>query len=206
MTTPGLVLRRLVGDQYPGMSTVVAHPVSSDRIVRKAGRDLRVHHPHLPCSRSSRSGIVLVGYGAGVHEPGIGDPDSNLEGGLGPVDEQLLRITARVAHDTGTALVLTVAGEIDSLTVDQLRAAVAAGFDDLGDGEILVIDLTGVSFMDSRGLQVLVDVTQAAQRQRELLRIVVDHVRPVIRPIEVTGLDEVLALFDSIEDALHASS
>jgi anti-sigma B factor antagonist len=55
-------------------------------------------------------------------------------------------------------------------------------------------------------LQALVDVTQAAQRRREPLRIVVDHNRPVIRPIEVTGLDEVLALFDTVEDALDSPS
>ena len=90
------------------------------------------------------------------------------------------------------------------MTIDRLRAAVAAGFEDLRDGEILVIDLTPVTFMDSRGLQALVDATQAAQQQREPLRIVVDHTRPVVRPIQVTGLDNVLALFNTVEDAVHA--
>jgi anti-sigma B factor antagonist len=142
-----------------------------------------------------------------MHESGIGGPDADLGGGLGPADEQLVRIeTSRVAHTTGIALVLTVAGEIDLLTVDRLRAAVAAAFEDLRDGEMLVIDLTPVTFMDSKGLQVLVDVTRAAQQRRESLRIVVDHTRPVIRPIQVTELDEVLALFNSVEHALHAPS
>ena len=45
---------------------------------------------------------------------------------------------------------------------------------------------------------------KAAQQWREPLRIVVDHTRPVIRPIQVTGLDDVLALFDTVEDALRA--
>ena len=140
-----------------------------------------------------------------MQESGIGGPGSGLGGGLGPADEQLVRIeSARVAHAAGVALVVTVAGEIDLLTIDRLRAAVAAGFEDLRDGEMLVIDLTPVTFMDSRGLQALVDATQAAQRQREPLRIVVDHTRPVIRPIQVTGLDAVLALYDTVEDAVHA--
>ena len=142
-----------------------------------------------------------------MHESGSGGPDSDRGGGLGPAEEQLVRIdTARVVHAAGTALVVTVAGEIDLVTVDRLRAAVAAGFEDLRDGEILVIDLTKVTFLASQGLQVLVDVTQAAEQRREPLRIVVDHTRPVIRPIQMTGLDEVLALFVSIEDALHAPS
>src|SRR2546423_586609 len=98
--------------------------------------------------------------------------------------------TAGVAHATGKALVVTVAGEIDLFTVDRFRGAVAAGFEDLRDGEILVIDLTEVTFLASQGLQALVDATQAAQQWREPLRIVVDHTRPVIRPIQVTGLDD----------------
>lgn len=142
-----------------------------------------------------------------MHESGIGGPDADLSGGLGPADEQLVRIhTARVTDATSMALVVTVAGEIDLFTIDRLRTAVAAGFQDLRDGEMLVIDLTQVTFMDSKGLQTLVDVTQAAQQRRDPLRIVVDHTRPVIRPIQVTGLDDVLALFITVEDALHAPS
>ena len=34
------------------------------------------------------------------------------------------------------------------------------------------------------------------------LRVVVDHDRPVVRPIRLSGLDAVPALFDSVEDAL----
>jgi anti-sigma B factor antagonist len=104
------------------------------------------------------------------------------------------------------ALVVTVAGEIDVLTVPRLRAAVAAGFDQLHEGEVLVIDLTDVTFLGSPGLAALVDVTQAARQRREPLRIVVDHTRPVIRPIELTGLDDLLALFTTVEDALQPAA
>ena len=126
---------------------------------------------------------------------------------LGPADEQLVRIeTSRVAHAASEALVVTVAGEVDAYTVGRLRAAVAAGFAQLRDGQVLVIDLTEVTFLSSQGLQALVEVTLAAQQRRTPLPIVVDHTRPVIRPIEVTGLDGVLALFHTVEDALHAPS
>ena len=149
--------------------------------------------------------LLQVGYGAGVQESGVGGSDSDLGGGRGPVDEQLVRIeTGRVVRAKGEALVVTVAGEIDLFTVDRFRAAVAAGFDELRDGEVLVIDLTEVTFLSSQGLQALVDVTQAAQRRREPLRIVVDHTRTVTRPIVVTGLDGVLALFNTVDDALQA--
>ena len=142
-----------------------------------------------------------------MQESGVGGSDSHLGGGRGPADEQLVRIeTGRVVRAKGEALVVTVAGEIDLFTVDRFRAAVAAGFDELRDGEVLVIDLTEVTFLSSQGLQALVDVTQAAQRRREPLRIVVDHTRTVTRPIVVTGLDGVLALFNTVDDALQAPS
>ena len=138
-----------------------------------------------------------------MHESGVGDPDFDVDA-RGPATEQLLRIeTGRVLHDQTQALVVTVAGEIDVLTVNRLRAAVSAAFNQLRDGEILVVDLTEVTFLGSPGLQALVDVTEAAQRRRDPLRIVVDNTRPVIRPIEVTGLERVLALFDTVEEAMQ---
>jgi len=141
-----------------------------------------------------------------MQESASGGADSDLGGGLGPADEQLVRIeTARIAHAKGEALVVTVAGEIDLYTVDRVRAAVAAGFDQLRDGEVLVIDLTEVTFLSSQGLQALVEVTLAAQQRREPLAIVVDHTRPVLHPIKVTGLDDVLALFNTVEDAVLAA-
>jgi anti-sigma B factor antagonist len=111
-----------------------------------------------------------------------------------------------VVHDQAQALVVTVAGEIDRFTVARLRAAVTTGFDQLRGGEILVIDLTGVTFLGSPGLQALVEATEAARHRREPLRIVVDNTRPVIRPIQITGLGEVLALFDTVTQALQPTS
>ena len=40
------------------------------------------------------------------------------------------------------------------------------------------------------------------QQRPELLRIVVDHSRPVIHPLKVTGLHEILALFNTVNEAL----
>lgn len=114
--------------------------------------------------------------------------------------------TKRIVRDDQEALVVAVSGEIDVLTVDRFRAAVATGFDQLPDGAVLVVDLTQLSFLGSAGLQALVDATRAARRRREPLRIVVDENRPVIRPIELTGLDDLLALFHSVDQALAPAS
>ncbi len=150
--------------------------------------------------------LAWSGYGAGVQQSGDG-AGPHLGDDLGPADEQLVRIeTRRITHANSEALVVMVAGEIDLHTVHRLRTAVAAGFDQLSDGQMLVIDLTEVTFLSSEGLAALVDVTQTAQLRREPLPVVVDHTRPVIRPIEITGLDDVLALFNTLEDALQAPS
>jgi hypothetical protein len=62
----------------------------------------------------------------------------------------MLRIDTRRVVQDQEALVVTVAGEIDLLTVDRLRAAVSDGFDQLPEGAILVIDLTDVTFQARR--------------------------------------------------------
>ena len=108
----------------------------------------------------------------------------------------------RVVERDG-ALVLEVDGDVDGLTAPRLRTAIADAFDRL-DGAPLVVDLSAVRFLGSAGLQMLFDSAAEAVHQRgsEPLRVVVDHTRPVVRPIEIVGLDNVLALYRSVGDAL----
>jgi anti-sigma B factor antagonist len=114
--------------------------------------------------------------------------------------EQLMTV---LSSDQEDAVVLTVSGEIDGLTAPRLRAAIAQAFDRL-EGRPLVVDLANVTLLGSPGLHILRDSAEAAVHQRGLqpLRIVVDETRPVIRPIEIVGLDEILALYHSVDHAL----
>jgi anti-sigma B factor antagonist len=66
----------------------------------------------------------------------------------------------------------------------------------------VVVDLTNVTYLGSHGLTALVTAAVEAQHQDEPLRIVVDHQRQVIQPLQLTGLDKVLALYESVEDAI----
>ena len=100
-------------------------------------------------------------------------------------------------------LVVAVAGEVDMDTAPQLAAAILDCIDQAGGGPC-VLDLTAVTFLDSIGLTVLLQATRRAEGHHEPLPIVVDSNRPVIRPIEVTGLDEVLTLYHTVEEALAA--
>jgi anti-sigma B factor antagonist len=109
--------------------------------------------------------------------------------------EQLMTV-ARA--DVGAHAVVRVSGEVDAMTAPRLAAAVTAALD--GERPV-VVDLTSVTFLDSAGLAALVRVTERGERRGEPLRIVVDHNRPVLRPIQITGLDDRLALYDSVTDA-----
>lgn len=110
----------------------------------------------------------------------------------------VLSIETRQVEGT---VVVDVAGEVDLDTAPRLREAVAVALDEV-DGGVCVLDLADVSYLDSAGLTALVDASREARSRQESLRIVVDSNRPVIRPIEITGLHEILRLYHSIEEAL----
>lgn len=121
-----------------------------------------------------------------------------------PASEQLMSAYVR---DGDTANVVTVDGAVDALTVPRLRDALHKAFARL-DGRVLVVDLSAVTFFGSPGLRALSEsATEAALHHRGLrpLRIVVDSSRPVIRPIEIVGLDGVLSLYHDVEAALRDS-
>ena len=96
--------------------------------------------------------------------------------------------------------ILTVTGEIDMATAPRFRqrllAVTAAG------AQNVVIDLSGVDFIDSTGLGVLMG---AAKRVRSLggdIRLVMTGSR-LSDLIELTRLDRVLDVFDSVSAAVE---
>ncbi|AWB91096.1 STAS domain-containing protein [Aeromicrobium chenweiae] len=89
--------------------------------------------------------------------------------------------------------VLSVAGEIDMQTSVELRSQV----DTLDvSHRTLVLDLSGVTFVDSSGLGSLLGVKK--QQERAGGRLLLARVSPpVARIIEITRMDRV---FDTVED------
>src|SRR5579875_1307451 len=88
-----------------------------------------------------------------------------------------------VTHD-GDALVATLAGEIDISNADQLADQLAP---DLGPERRVVFDLSGVGFMDTSGLALLLDTAAAVADC-----VVRNPSSQVRRVIEATGLTSVL--------------
>jgi anti-sigma B factor antagonist len=114
------------------------------------------------------------------------------------VSDQALTVSKDL---TDRAVIVTASGEVDMLNVDQLRSVVVQALRE-GPGRPVVVDLTNVTYLGSHGLTALVTAAVEAQHQDEPLRIVVDHQRQVIQPLQLTGLDKVLALYESVEDAI----
>jgi anti-anti-sigma factor len=86
-------------------------------------------------------------------------------------------------------------GELDLVTVETLRAALDA----IKSTERLVLDLRGLSFMDSTGVQLLVALHQRAQRDGFQLTLMAPAA-PVDRAIQLCGLDQTLP-FVAVVDA-----
>jgi anti-sigma B factor antagonist len=90
-------------------------------------------------------------------------------------------------------------GELDLATAETLRstldAAIAetlsAGLDGMENGARLVLDLRGLSFIDSAGLHLLVALDQRAQRDGFQLTLLAPAA-PIDRAIQLCGLDQML--------------
>ena len=105
----------------------------------------------------------------------------------------------RVEHDS--ALVYRVAGEVDTLTAPHLDLA-------LNDPPTttvsrMVLDMTEVPFLSSAGLSILVEHHTSCQREG-IAFAVVAPAQAVRRAMEITALDRVIPLYDSVPEALLA--
>ncbi len=106
---------------------------------------------------------------------------------------------ATVARLTGSAALVSVSGELDLYTSQQLQHAIheAASV----GADTVVVDLSGVGFIDSTALGVIVQETKRLEGRGRSLILVTNDPRTV-RVLEVTGLDQVLPRHATLHDAL----
>jgi anti-anti-sigma factor len=97
-------------------------------------------------------------------------------------------------------LVVTLRGEIDHTVREQLTEALTPGG---GTAARIVVDLSGVTFMDSSGVNVLVAAHHEVSAARGWLRIAGAR-DPVRRLLHMVALDQVVPCHPSVEQALTA--
>lgn len=99
------------------------------------------------------------------------------------------------------ASVLRITGDLDLSASAALRACLA---DEVNlDGPPIVIDLSGVPFIDSTCLGVLIAALRQAQQSRGGLRLAATRPR-VRRAFEIAALDDLFPLFETVDAAARA--
>jgi anti-sigma B factor antagonist len=90
-------------------------------------------------------------------------------------------------------------GELDAFTVGHFRESLT----ELGGGERVLIDLSGVPFLDSAGLGALIGGVRRAREGGG--DVAVYGARPAVaRLLHTTGFDRVATVSDSEQDALRS--
>jgi anti-sigma B factor antagonist len=98
-------------------------------------------------------------------------------------------------------VVVTLGGELDLYNADEVRKALAGAAD--RQPERLVVDLSGVEFMDSTALGVLIEArTKLTNRRAFLLAAPRMETR---RALEVSGLDRHFGIHDTVDAARTAA-
>jgi anti-sigma B factor antagonist len=109
-----------------------------------------------------------------------------------PADEPLL--TLALYRPSGWSVVEAV-GEMDTQSIARLRSLLQTA------GPNVVLDLRSVTFMDASGLGVLATCGHGARRLGGAVRLVGPS-RQIRRLLALTRLDQVLPIYESMEEAL----
>jgi len=123
--------------------------------------------------------------------PAAGQPDVSAEGTEAPFDDV---ITLSTSTSEDGVVTVTVVGEVDTFTAPVLRSTLDSQLEQ--QPKELVIDLSGVQFLGSAGLAVLVE-TQKSSRARDVALSLIATTRAVTRPLEVTGLIDLFTIADN---------
>jgi anti-sigma B factor antagonist len=117
-----------------------------------------------------------------------------------PTESASVRLRTRWAGDD--VAVLAVAGEVDNAEA----VAVGSALEELlrsPRSAVVVLDLSEVTFFGSRGLAVVVNGARTAKTEgTELRGATGPDNRRVIRPLDITGVDQTIAWFATTELAL----
>lgn len=93
---------------------------------------------------------------------------------------------------------LTVSGEVDMLSSPHLADAIQTAL--ANKPAALIVDLSKVDFLASAGMTVL--VTAQAEAEPPTRFAVVANGAATSRPIKLMGIDSVLSLYSTLDDAL----
>jgi anti-sigma B factor antagonist len=130
---------------------------------------------------------------------GAAPPRRNAGGGIeGTGNGQLLKV--RVERADAGAVVVALSGELDLSTIPMVEGPL---LEQLRKSTGVIVDLTGLSFIDSCGIGMLIGAFRAADEELGL-RTVIAPGSQVERVLRLAGVDRALPLYIDREQALDA--
>jgi anti-anti-sigma factor len=97
----------------------------------------------------------------------------------------------------GEQAVVTMPAEIDAVNAGTVRQALFGGSSQ--NAAVLIIDMSGTTFCDSAGVQVIIDTYNRVTAARIRLRLVATA---VMRVLTLTGVDQLMPIYPTLEAAL----
>jgi anti-anti-sigma factor len=104
----------------------------------------------------------------------------------------------------GTFVVAHLNGAIDVANAAVVEAELSDAVPNTASG--LIIDLSGVSFMDSSGLRILFVIDEALRSRRQDLRLVIDEGSNLSRTLELVHMHDVVPFCKDVASAAARAS
>ena len=111
-----------------------------------------------------------------------------------------MNATSVALDRSGVVATLRIAGDVTSASEPDLMAGYARAIDD--GARAIILDFSGLEYMNSGGIGMLVTLLVRANRQHQELAAygLSEHYREIF---ELTRLDEAITIYDSEESALN---
>ncbi|HEX5620016.1 MAG TPA: STAS domain-containing protein [Solirubrobacteraceae bacterium] len=99
-----------------------------------------------------------------------------------------MSVLARITDEHhGNIPVVAIAGEIDASNAEEIAERLRAALSNRS--EALVVDLSGTTYIDSAGLNILFELATALRERQQELHLVVAQPSPIARMVAIVGLD-----------------
>lgn len=105
-------------------------------------------------------------------------------------------------HRDDTTVILYVQGDLDVLTAPTLGTHLDVALS--GAPKMLIVDITGVGFLSSAGISMLVETHRLTERAGISLRVVAEG-PATARPLRMMNIDEIIDLYPTLPDALSGT-
>ena len=106
-----------------------------------------------------------------------------------------------ITEDDGQ-VVAALKGDIDIAEVDRVTTQVLAAMHN--DVRAVVVDLSGVTYLDSTGIQMLFDLIRRFHSARQAVAVVVPVQSPLQTLLKITHVQEACPVAPSVADAFEA--